>query len=147
MKNLLLLSCFVLLFSISAIGQTYTSLDQHHLTPDGTEKLAYHKAKVTISKENINLKIVYDDFPDRPWIFTLEKINTIKLSQNRGTTIQYRTLPDLNYSYINYNIILITTYNENNILEKNYTYNYEVAMLQQLSDNSIEVMDRFFIKR
>lgn len=139
---------FFLMMAInSTYGQTYTSAAQSHMSPDGTSKFAYHPATVIFFNNNKNLKIFYKEYPNSPFIFTLEQINVRELSNKTGIVTQYRTIEDSNYSYINYSLVLVNESYKMMKLDEQYSYNLDVSIIQTRSDNSVEFMDRYYINK
>ena len=147
LSSVVLFLFFHIIAGISSFGQTYTSLVQFHITPDGTEKHEYHQATIIFSNNNKNLKIFYNEYPNSPFIFTLEKFNVFELSDKTGTVTQYSTIEDSNFSYLNYNLVLVNDSHKMIKLNEKYSYNFDVSIIQIRPDKSVEVMDKYLIKR
>jgi hypothetical protein len=138
---------FFIIASVSSFGQTYTSLVQFHITPDGTEKYEFHQATIIFYNNNKNLKIFYNEHPKFPFIFTLEKFGVIELSDKTGTVTQYSTIEDSNFSYLNYNLVMVNDSHITKKLNEKYSYNFDVSIIQIKPDKSVEVMDKYLINR
>lgn len=144
-KNQIFLSIALTALSLNLTAQTYSSVVQLDKVPAGTEEFSYHPATIIFTKAMTQLKIYYNDFPDKPFIFTLEKVDEIKLSGE--TIITYQTLKDLNYSYLNHNSVSVQEFARAQKLDEQYSYDYAITIAQKRSVDSIEASTKYFIKR
>lgn len=147
MKTQIFFTLYFAILNLSATGQTYNSVVQFETTPSGKKSFNYNLAIITFSKAQTELKIYYAEVPEYPDIFTLAKSGETEVSEDYGSVTNYRTMKDLNYSYLNYNVVQIQEFTKIRKIEGKYPYNYSVQIAQLRADGSVESSCIYFINK